>query len=134
MVNKKGWLRIFEASIAVIIIIAVLFSIGKNSNYNYSSDNYVESVIDEIVKSDELRQKILNEDNVENEIEAIISGRVGIEGINYRVRICNINEICSLDREIEESKEIHSFERIISAYYNNEIFSPKKAKVYIWKS
>ena len=129
MKNKKAWLRIMEAFIAVMLIMGVLLYLyTKNiSNPSKSEDayNFEKIILEEIAFNSDLRTAVLNGDT--SRIEAFVAGKVS-PGIDFRIRICGLDDICGLD--VLES-EVFASERIISSNLDN--YSPKKVKIFIWE-
>jgi hypothetical protein len=130
--NKKAWVRIFEAFVAVVLIFGfALFSI-----YNKSSDDseeimkLQENVINSIISDNKLRNELLAENvsGTENKIRLMVPG-----WISYRARVCDVSEVCyaQIPPEILASKEIYSSEALILS--NLTTFSDKKLKLFFWK-
>ncbi len=133
MVNKKGYLRIIEAIIAVLIVIgAILIAINKNSS-SQSEDfcQNVQSYIEEIGKNNELRNAVLT--NNTGQIEVFLSERINNPLIDYQVKICEPNEFCTLDKAGLDNIEVCAGERLISTTQNSDSFEPKKLKVFLFK-
>ena len=132
MRNKKGWIRIFEAVLAVLLIASVLvmfyvrsFETSKNSERVY---NLEKAILEDIVLDNHYRQMILENNLVE--VDNYIKIRVVklLPGFNYSISICNPEDICPSPYY---DREIYSSERIVSA--NLEQYSPKKLKIFIWR-
>ncbi len=128
--NKKGWLRIFEAFLAIAIITGVfvfLYSSQKSkSDFDESIKNMMRSVLWEIIQNDGLRSSILN-----NEVQPCIefaSYRIP-SYLDYTMRICNLTEICGYNLEYREN--VYADETIISS--NLSRYEPKKLKIFVWE-
>jgi hypothetical protein len=128
--NKKGWLRILEAFIAIILIAGVLAfvysrTIGKPTDRAEEIYKLQKTILDEIAADPQFRNASLQMD------EVIISEFVGDRvppGFNYTVRICDVADICGLPYY---KKEVYSSERIISSTL--EEYDPKKVKIFMWR-
>ena len=126
MVNKKGYLRIIEAVIAVLIVLgAVLFAISKDSST--PSENFcrdLQSYLDEIGKDNILRTAVL--ENKLLEIENFLQNRMSNPLIDYEIKICSPEDLCTLDKSGLDNIEVCAGERLISATPESENLSPKK--------
>jgi Ni,Fe-hydrogenase I cytochrome b subunit len=127
--DKKGWIRIAEAFIAVTLIASVLVvlyvrtvQIPQEREEVY---NLQKTILDEIASSPELRNYILVNDS--EKMNSFVKERVPV-AFNFSVRICQTNDICGLQFY---EKDIYSSERIISA--NLTSYEPKKIKIFMWR-
>lgn len=137
--NKSGLIRIIEAFVMILIITGILLTV-LNKGYISKSDNsekiyeIEQAILREIQLNNSLRNDILAlEDlpvewenfppNVKNEI-------ISEAPINFEceAKICNLNDLCSLNKEIE--KEIYVQKTIITA--SLEKYSPRKLKIFCW--
>ena len=129
MKNKRGWLRILEAFIAIILITSVLIVLYSRTiekpRRAEEIYNLQEIILDEIADSLELREAVLN--NRIEEIESFVSGKIP-GGFAFSIKICEVEEICELE---EYKKEVYSSERIISSVL--EQYEPKKVKIFMWE-
>jgi len=130
MENKKGWLRIIEAFIAILLILGVFVVIyskvidrPQKSDYIY---NLEKGILDEISFNPDLRAAVLNM-NVINEakLKTFIIARTA--GFNFTIKICEPEDICSMETY---KKEVYSSERVISSTL--EEYRPKKLKIFMW--
>lgn len=128
MKNKKGWLRIVEAFVAITLITGVLlFLYSGTIDKTKRSDevyNLQKSILDEVSFNDNLRNDVLN-NNPEN-IKTMIQNRVQTS-FNFEVKICSVEEICNLDTY---QTGVYSSERVISS--NLTAYQPKKLKLFMW--
>lgn len=129
MVNKRGWLRIVEAFIAILLIVTFLIITYVKTN---ESNNRVEEVyklekgiLDEIALDEGLRNNILL--NEEQPIRDFVERRAGNVGFNVSIRICNPDDVCNLPFY---QKEVFSRDRIICG--NLTSYEPKKIKIFMW--
>jgi len=131
--EKRGWLRILEAFIAIILIIGALIVIysktiekPKKAEEIYKLQG---AILDEIADNPELREAVLNE-NITRIIDFI--GDRTYPSFNFTIRICEVNDICSLQYYIgEEGNDVYSTERVISSTL--EKYEPKKLKIFMWR-
>ncbi|MFH1501298.1 MAG: hypothetical protein ABIE22_05140 [archaeon] len=131
MNNKKGWLRIFEAFLAVIIIAGVLIVLVMNqrahSDFDEGIQGFQRGVLFEIAENNNYRHQVLNNDATG--VESFVGGRM-IPGMEFSMKICGVEEICRIDGEY--NKEVYVAEIIISS--NLTLYEPKKLKIFMWES
>ena len=127
--DKKGWIRIAEAFIAVTLIASVLVVLYVKTvqipQEREDLYNLQKTILDEIAANPGLRNYVLVNDS--EKINSFVKDRVPI-AFNFTVRICQTNDVCGLQFY---EKEIYSSERIISA--NLKAYEPKKIKIFMWR-
>jgi hypothetical protein len=135
MVNKKGFLRILEAIIAVLIILSTLLFVVVRNNADTTTANDIclqaSSIMEEIGKNNTLRESVLNSD--EDSIKNFLKNRIDNPLIGYRVRICNMDDLCSLNQGGFDKVEICASERLITTSLSRNEFQPKKLKIFLFK-
>ena len=127
MRNKKAWLRIAEAFIAILLITGVMvFLYSETDKPSKSAEVYnVEKVIlDEIAFNESLRSAVLNNDTVS--IKNFVAIRIPA-GFNFTINICDVDNICGL---VKYKEGVFASEGIISS--NLTSYKPKKIKIFMW--
>ncbi len=137
MVNKKGILRIVEASIAVLIVLAAILIVSTNKRSESSGDlaDILPGILDEIAKNTSMRDKIFTDKaGAILDIENFLSTKIRNPSLGYAVIICDdISGICGLESYPENAEgDLFVNERIIGASLEGA-YSPKKLKIYLWK-
>jgi len=131
MKNKKAWLRILEAFIAIMLIssvLIVLYTKNVQKTKKTAVYEFQKTVLDEIATNDELRNAVLgNKSSVETLLRGFIMPRVPLE-FKFDVKVCELEEICNLN---EYHENTFASERTISA--NLTKYYPKKVKIFMWK-
>tara|TARA_Y100000034_G_scaffold122656_1_gene168398 strand:+ start:6285 stop:6710 length:426 start_codon:yes stop_codon:yes gene_type:complete len=139
--EKKGWVKIVEAFIALLLIASVLIIVidkGYITKKDISSKVYETelSILREIELDDNLREDILNINlpmNWENEsFPQEVKNRVNERTPSYlecKTKICELDKICALDKY--PNKDIYAQSVVISA--NLEIYSPRQLKLFCWR-
>jgi len=128
--NRKAWLRILEAFLAVAIILSavLIIMVKQKPKADISEDVYEKQrqVLDVISKNNNLRNNILMQDNtgVNNLIFNIIP-----RNWNYSTNICNISLICPNPKQVYET-EVYTTEIIITS--NLTKYAPKKLRFFVW--
>ena len=128
MKNKKAWLRIVEASIAVLIVASILMiMISKTPRKDRSEEMHKMQrfILEQISLNETLRGEILQNDRINTEF--FVKNTIPVY-YNFTVRICEIEEICGMPFYIE--KEIYTDEILIST--NLTYYQPKKLKFFVW--
>ena len=136
MVNKRGWIRIIEAVVAVLIIVGVVLTMIGGS--------YVSKIKDS-GKIYEIEKVILKEIQLNNSLRTAIVGitfgedvpQIVVDKINQRKpdylnctsKICEISDACILDSY--EDKEVYAKSVMISS--DTETYSPRQLKIFCWK-
>ncbi len=144
--NKKGWIKILEVFIAIMLISGILVVIVTQS---HKEDGFERSKILDI------EEKILRELQLNNSIRNIILGfseeelpksnfnnenplpKVITKEINNTkpyylmcyVKVCGIESSCDLN--IKENKEIYADS--IGFFANETTYNPRKLKIFCWK-
>lgn len=129
MKNKKAWLRIVEAFMAVLIVASVLIILAvrvPKQDKTESIHNIQRSILEQISLNDTLRGEILQ--NKEDETRAFVNKTLPVY-LNFTIRICGVTEICGMPFYIE--KEIYGDEILITA--NLTSYQPKKLKLFVWE-
>ena len=143
MVNKRGWIRIVEASIAILIIASSVFIIyrGVVVNKEFDLTQIITPILEEIGKNITLREKILSYqpssgEEIPPEIRDFVSARIKKPYLNYTIKICDPNFLngCALENYPENARSgVYADERIISGTVTQKQFSPKKIKIFLWE-
>lgn len=137
MVNKRGWIRIVEASIAVMIIFSVIIFVTQKrqtqSEQNFSEN--LQSLLEEVAKNATLRENIIKNPNT-NEVEIMIKNflatRMDSSYLAYDIRVCPTNDVCGLSKYPDTKGDIYSEERVVSSTLSAASLSPKKVKIFMW--
>ena len=128
--NKRGWIRIFEAVIAVLLILSALLLIYKSQQVVPQESKYVQDwqveILARIAENDELRNATINKETtpLNNFIEEML-----LPNLNFTLKICNLTGPCSMEFYVE--RNIYVQERIISGTL--EEYSPKKIRFFVWR-
>jgi cell division protein FtsL len=127
--EKKAWIRIVEAFIAVMIVAsALIYLVSKQTNPQESQTeifNIEKAVLNEIAMSENLREKVLISDN--QSINDFAKRRIP-NGMQFEIRICEVDSVCGAS-SIELGKQVYTDEILISSTL--KIYSPKKLKIFI---
>jgi hypothetical protein len=137
--SKKGWMKIFEASIAITLVMGFMVLVySQTIEKAPPGENLMvwqNSVLDNLKKRPELRQEILDHPETVCDPDegglaySFILARITkmFPGFGFSCRVCDPGEICGIQ---SYHKEVYSEERIIAATLTK--FSPKKIKLFAW--
>ena len=142
MVNKRGWIRIIEVSISILLIFSVLVIVNQhNRSVKNDFNDEIRSILDEIAENTSLRYKVVEIYNLSknkteapnleimNSIENVILNGINENYIGYSLEICGSSELCGLSN-YPNVEEVYSEERIISSDLTK--YNPRKIKIYLW--
>ena len=132
MKNKKAWLRIVEAFIAVMIVATVLVVLVAKSPRPASPGDIKEiqrSILNSISLNNELREEILDgidteKEDTNNSVRTLLPGQY-----DFLIKVCQVEEICGMDFYVPKS--VYADEILITATL--DAFNPKKLKLLIWR-
>lgn len=132
MREKRAWIRIVEAFIAIILITSILIFLYSRTieKPRRAEEIYKlqKTILDEIAADQGLRQAVLDGKPEDiKDIKDFVRERVR-SGFTFEIKICEVEDICVLD---EYREEVFSSEGIISATL--EKYEPKKLKIFMWK-
>ena len=134
MVNKKGFIRIAELLIAIILISTIWILSYKQTTPKQETQDFSElarDILAEISTLGDLRDEIvLNQE----EVLAMIKTKEFIDSrlpdyIRFELRSCKISSSCGQSSYVGN---VFSAERIIST--SNDDFSPIKLRLFLWVS
>ena len=146
--NKRGWIRIVEAFVAVLLVagmILFLFNrgyIGK-SDISEKVDNEQKVILREIALDQGLRQAILSESvpigTQSNDNNNLFPNTV-LNKINERkpdfleciTKICALDEICTLSSIPQEIQDKDIYARSIAITATVNIYNPRQLKMFCW--
>lgn len=128
--NKRGWLRIVEASIAVLLVasvILIMISRMPREDKTESVHELQRHILRQVSSNETLRGEILQSQNQYDKTEAFIQENLPVY-YNFTIRICEVEEVCGMPFYIE--REVYADEILITANLTN--YSPKKLKFFVW--
>jgi len=136
MNNKRGWIRIVEAFIAVLLIAGVLlFTINRGyiGKTDISEQVYQVqlSVLREIELDNSLRKEVLGVDISEGVIPRIIEEKIRQRMPDYltcKLKICGLEVICSLDDYIDTDV----YAQAVAIAAQGLKYDPRQLKLFCW--
>jgi hypothetical protein len=128
--DKKGWLKVLEAVIAISLLIGVLLYIMATStpkkDISGVANEREEYILDSISKNNTLRSDIINGINqsVNNTIKQMLPSNW-----NFMFGICDLDAICN-PLGVPNDRDVYANEIVITS--NNTVYNPKKFRLFIW--
>ncbi|MFH1425728.1 MAG: hypothetical protein ABIG28_03330 [archaeon] len=147
MANKKGFMRIVEAIIAIMIIVGSLLvlSVQKETRMGRDLTEILPPFLEEAAENPSLRKMItqdyeinIGSDERENSgvlvnVEDFLKEKIRNPGLELSVSICGLNGPCPI-KKWPGDFEVYSAERIVSTTISDAVFSPRKLKVFLWRA
>lgn len=133
-INKKGWIRITEAVVAILIMASVLIVLYTNEVPQISYSEYVYELqvrlLTDVADNPVLRNATLysNETYIQEALRNYFRDSIP-SNFNYSILVCNLSVVCNYALDV--SQEIYVEERIISS--NLERYDPKLLRLYVWE-
>ncbi len=132
--NNKGWVRIIEVFLAIMIILGAILIIaskrGPKSDISDSVYQTQRSILDLMSKNTTLRNEIIETSQRKNNpmVQSFIYDLAPI-GWEYSTNICELAEVCPNPKDIYYT-DVYSTEIIITS--NLTDYSPKKVRFFAW--
>ena len=151
MRNKRGWMRILEATIAVLIVAGVLVVVYSRqeirgvdqTDYFY---NLQRQILMDVSSRSNLRLAVLKTENVNDDYFDVVNDFIRLripEAFNYTIRICELGsdvDFCKVkDSKIVgeiRDKNVFVEEVIISADLGDGSepkYEPRKLRLFVWE-
>ena len=147
MVNKRGWLRIVEAFVSILIVFGTVMTISMTNRDSGDGSlcTTLTPLLEEIAQKEDLRVAVLNDDPIA--IDTFLKERIKNPSIEPEVRICKAcidgvactpeENLCTHSQSGIDYDEICAGERVISdsatVAGNNQPFEPKKLKIFLFR-
>ena len=140
--GKKGWIRILEATIAIMIVAGVLLVVASRSTVSkedISEEVYQlqREVLNDILLKPELRTSAFAEDT--NGLNEFAKTKIP-DSFNFSIKICELTNSagdvagCKMDNYI--SGDVYAEEVILGSDFKpgQTGYNPKKVKLFIWEN
>lgn len=137
--NNRGWLRIVEASVAILIVLSALVVVYVRSGSSNQVDlsERARDILNEVAKNITLREAILMTPPNMSLINNSISKFIPEQNLRFETRVCNVGDACG--KLAYSDAEVYAAERIVSVYISsdaNKLIGPdqsKKIRLFIWR-
>ena len=139
MVNKKGWIKVLEASIAVLLVAGVIIFMIKSMDFNRDRQvseiyNAEEDILRNIELNSSMRNEVLKTSgSVEwrdfpNSIKNLVAEKKPLRH-ECAGKICSPEDSCMIERI--ETNNIYTQSVIITS--NLTIYNPRVIKIFCWE-
>lgn len=123
-------MRIVEASIAVLIILGVLFSLyNKTPSSEVDLSKRAREILREISVNVTLRDAALNGNSLL--LDSAIKPKIPETYLKYEVKICNLDDVCGKSEFTEGN--VYAAERVIGATIDAGP-NARKIRLFIWRT
>lgn len=135
MNNRRGWLRIVEATVAIVFVLSVLFVLYTRERPTTSTilDERARSTLEEMALNASLRKAILEASDLSDEAQIATYARAYVPSyLSYELRVCAVDDVCG--KSYYDSHEVFAAERIIAADVQStaDPTDPRKVRLFIW--
>ncbi len=132
---NRGWIRIVEASISIIIVLSALFLLYQQTNpaQTGSLNSYGRQILEEAAHDESLRLAIVtNESTSQQQLDSFIRSRLVSRSLTFEARICELDDACG--KSNYTAGEIYAVERVFAAAVSSDrpMLTPKKVRLFIW--
>jgi hypothetical protein len=139
--NRRGWIKLVEVFVAVLILTAIFFIIANRSSSSYNDKKSLEisqkeiGILRDIELNYTLRTEILSAAPLPVEWESFDSGLPKVReriislippNLECQAKICLMNDFCKIDEL--SGKDVYAKSVIISANLNT--YSPRQLKLF----
>ena len=136
MVNKKGWIRIVESMVAILLVLGVLLALNarKTSAPEESLDHLLPPLLQEVSQNMTIRALIITQPEQvgRTHLEGFVRARLTDNNLNFSVRVCDAFDACAPTQRIGSGETVYSSERILLS--TSSTFNPRKVKLYLWRN
>lgn len=132
MKNKLGFMRIVEATIAVLLVISVLLIISGRSisQQQVDFDERAYRLLDEAAHNESLRDLLINDnDGGIATLDAMADENFGDLGVTVFFDICELTTPCENPPFTGDSGDVYVYDRVVSA--SLDTLGPKRVRMYI---
>jgi len=144
MRNKRGWIKIVEAAIALLLIAGTILMVVPRAEVTKSDKeqeiyNWETVSLREIELSESLRVDILNvmltNETPSQEAPTSVLDKMEASLPNYlecKMRVCRVSDVCVLEDYV--NKDVFVQVVTIAATSEQEvIYDPRKLKIFCWE-
>lgn len=153
MKGKRGWIRILEATVAVLIVSVTMIAVYSEQSvredlsvgdYSYSLQR---QILDDVIEDSDLRLDVLSVDvdlpgDVSyDRLDAFVGSKIP-SSFGYLLRVCNLGDptdFCKMDPIIFRmtmDKDVFVEDVVVGAELGggfDAVYSPKKVRLFFWE-
>lgn len=133
--NKKGWIKVLEAFISIVLLLGLLFVILSTQERKKGDEIHmikIEKIIEEIRIDETLRNEVIAQSNLpihsnQSGFSQTLKNFIGSKDYNgCSMGICKSTDSCDLLENVKG--EVFTKESFFVG--NDELFSPRKLKIF----
>lgn len=129
--NNRGWLRIVEAVIGILILASVLLLVYSQNRDGANVSDYVydlqKRILKDISLSTDYRTEILEGEGTN--VKKFVSENIP-QSFEFELVICNAEDTCNMENFIQT--DVYAEEILISSTL--DYYSPKKVRLFVWEN
>lgn len=133
--QRRGWMRIVEASISIVILLSVLFFLYTRDAYaeDLGLDERARSILTELSSEARFREAVIT--NQTEIVRQAVAEKIPESHLLFEVRICELDEVCG--KSNFTSSNVYAAERVISSSLERNPSSggddARKVRLFIWR-
>lgn len=129
--DRSGWIRIVEASVSAMIVLAALFVFYTQQNVPVEQDlgEFGRSILEEMSLNASLRREILA-DNLVN-ANYTVAQRLDGKNMRFEMRVCDLSDACG--KSSYTPGNIYSVERVLTSALDAPEVTPRKIRLFMWR-
>ncbi len=135
--NRRGWIRILEAVISILIISSVLLVVYSRQAQVPDISERVYILQKEILADISLDSGLRGFALASNEVELTEYARIKMPpAFNFSLKVCDLGDLamCKLDtEEVRETRDKNVFVEEIILSSDIENYIPKKVRLFVWE-
>lgn len=132
---RRGWIRVVEASLAVLIVLGVLFSlyIKESQTADPSLGERARAIIEEEATKPSFRAAVFANDSIS--ARNAVAAHINDSTIAFEVRICELDSACG--KSTYTAENVYAAERVLSSSLNLQPPQgggrAKKVRLFLWR-
>jgi hypothetical protein len=145
VMNKKGWIRILEATVGILIVSGVLVAVYSKQINQPDANDFIFSmqkkILMDISSRSDLRMMVLRSSETDLQALDVFVNQSMPGSYGYSLRVCDLGDACTLQGGIailnfREDSDVFVEEAIISAVVSGsgQAYDPKKVRLFVWEA
>jgi len=147
VMNKRGWIRMLEATIAIMLVSGVLITVYSKQISQPDSNDFVygmqKKILMDISSRSDLRLLVLRGGEGDLQDLALFINQSVPSSYGYSLKVCNLGDSCELQgataiENFREDTDVFVEETIVSAVVSEgnggQVYNPKKVRLFVWEA
>ena len=138
MRNKRGWLKIAEAVLGILIVSSVVLVTYNKARDKPDMQEFIYNlqikILSEIASDEQLREAVLRYSGSSSPQSVIdfVNSELP-DNLGFEVRVCPLTEPCQSRSTEVLDRSVFVEERVISINLQSSEFNPKKIRLFVWE-